>query len=166
MISEFARGLLSRSKSKSLLFDSNLLLLLLLGSYDIKLIKSFKRLQMFSLDDFQTLREISLSFKISTTAHVLTEISNLSNDLPHHQKQIIFPYLASRIQFLHENTTVAKDSVLRPEFVPFGLTDSVLSELCHSYVLVTNDGRLAAHLRRQQRIVLTMDDLRVQKRRA
>jgi len=61
---------------------------------DIRLIASFKRLSSFSLSDFRLLRDLSQSFKIATSAHVLTEVSNLAKDLPPRQKQLVFPYIA------------------------------------------------------------------------
>lgn len=159
MISSYAQEVLSRSRGKLLLLDSNVLLLLLLGSFDIRLIKSVRRLSAFSLSDFRILRDISLSFKIATSAHVLTEISNLCNDLPQYQKQIVFPYIASRIQYLRESVIPARDIAIRPEFSAFGLTDAALSMLSESHLLITNDRRLAAHLRYRNCSVLTLDDL-------
>jgi rRNA-processing protein FCF1 len=158
MISSYAQGILARSRGKHILLDSNLLILLLLGSFDIKLIASFKRLSEFSISDFRAIRDLSQSFKIATSSHVLTEVSNLAKDLP--QRQGAFRYIATRIAYLKENVVSAVEVTPNPEFSTFGITDAVLASLCDTHVLVTNDGRLAAHLRSKRQSVLTLDDFR------
>jgi len=160
LTSSYAQAVLVASRRKFLLLDSNLLLLLLLGSLDIRLIASFKRLSSFTLSDFRLLRDLSQSFKIATSAHVLTEVSNLAKDLPPRQKQLVFPYIASRIQYLREDIVGAQELVTRQEFVPFGLTNTALAVLCESHLFLTNDGRPATHLRHRQLTVLTLEELR------
>jgi hypothetical protein len=140
--------------------DSNLLILLLLGSFDLRLIASFKRLSDFTASDFHIVRKLSLSFKVATTAHILTEVSNLANQLPRQQKDRIFPYIASRIGYLREDIVAAADVIYSTEFVAFGITDAVLRSLCDTHLVLTNDRVLAAHLRLQNHSILTLDDLR------
>jgi len=152
--------MLAQFRGKPLLLDSNLLILLLLGSSDIRFIKSFKRLSDFTLEDFQTLVKLSQSFKLATTPHILTEVSNLAKDLPSHQRDAAFAYMATRIPFLLERQVAGEQAVSSSEFIHFGLTDSVLHELCDQHLIITNDRRFAAHLRRQKLAVLTMNDLR------
>lgn len=163
MISSYAQAILAQSKGRHLLIDSNLLLLLLLGSVNPSILRSFKRLSTFRYSDFQVLVELSRSFKIATTAHVLTEVSNLANALPHNQKEIVFPYIASRIKFLREDVVYAIDVATQPEFSSFGLTDAALSRLSSSHLLITDDGRLAHYLRGRKNTVLTLSDLNARK---
>jgi hypothetical protein len=163
MINSYAQAVLAEFRSKYLLLDSNLLVLLLLGSFDIRMIASFKRLSDFSRSDFQLVRDLSLSFKIATSAHVLTEVSNLAKDLPQYQRQNAFSYIASRIVYLKENVVSAIEVAPDTEFSSFGITDAVLANLCSSHLLMTNDRRLAAHLRGKRQSVLTLDDLRPKK---
>ena len=164
MTSSYAQAVLAASRRKFLLLDSNLLLLLLLGSLDIRLIASFKRLSSFSGSDLRLLQDLSQSFKLATLPHVLTEVSNLAKDLPPRQRQLVFPYIASRIQYLREDMVAAHELVGRQEFVPFGLTDTALAVLGESHLFVTNDGRLATHLRHRKLTVLTLEELRVGRR--
>jgi hypothetical protein len=124
------------------------------------LIKSFKRLNDFTAVDLRVLQDLSRSFKIATSAHILTEASNLINNLPQHLRQNAMSYMASRIAFLKENVVAAAEVATTKEFLGFGITDAVLVALCDSHVLVTNDGRLATHLRSKRQLVLTLDDLR------
>ena len=160
MISSYAQAILAKSRGKYLLLDSNLLILLLLGSFDIRLIASFKRLSDFSTSDFQAVRDLSLSFKIATSAHVLTEVSNLAKDLPHRQRQDVFRHIATRIAYLKGNVVSAVEVTPNAEFSSFGITDAVLTNLCGSHLLLTNDVRLAAHLRSKHHSVLTLNDFR------
>ena len=157
MISSYAQAILAQSKGRHLLIDSNLLLLLLLGSVNPSILSTFR------YSDFQVLVELSRSFKIATTAHVLTEVSNLANALPHNQKEIVFPYIASRIKFLREDVVYAIDVATQPEFSSFGLTDAALSRLSSSHLLITDDGRLAHYLRGRKNTVLTLSDLNARK---
>jgi hypothetical protein len=50
-------------KSKGILIDTNLLLLLLVGFYDENLIAKFKRTSKYSKEDFQIIRNFILHFE-------------------------------------------------------------------------------------------------------
>jgi hypothetical protein len=160
MISSYAELLLIEYIGRPMLLDSNLLLLLIVGSFDSGLVRSFKRLSIFSQMDLSLLQNLSVSFPIATCPHVLTEVSNLANALPEPLKRTVFAYMASTFESLEEVHVSAREIVRLPGFEIFGLTDVALSELCQENLLITHDERFAAYLRGNAVSVLTLKDLR------
>ncbi len=68
------------TRSKTLLLDTNLLLLLFIGGKDSSLIPKAKTLSAFVEDDYDLLGEVinNSSFNsLVTTPHIMTEVSNL-----------------------------------------------------------------------------------------
>ncbi len=148
-------------KSSSILVDSNLLLLLAVGLWNPRAIASQKRLGDLTTDDFEILRAFLSSFNtVVTTAHVLTEVSNLAGAASGQSRAGIFAQLASLCKILDERSIAAVSIVDRMEFQVFGLTDAVLSQLCTDTLLLTQDGRLAAHLQNKGLTALTLKDIR------
>jgi len=76
-------GLSNRSKSvvsamRSILIDTNLFVLLVVGAYDTKLISKHKRTRSFTVEDYYLLVSILGKYKeIWITSHSMGEISNL-----------------------------------------------------------------------------------------
>ena len=78
----YAEQLLVRYRSRGVLVDTNLLLLYFVGLYNPSLIPQFKRTRIFTVNDFDVLQNfIALFSKVVTTPDILTEVSNLSNQL-------------------------------------------------------------------------------------
>jgi len=143
------------------LVDANLLLLLAVGLQDPRAIKSTKRLSNFTADDFELLRAFLNPFKrLITTAHVLTEVSNLAGGTSGHLKERIFAQLASLIEVFEENTPAAKTICRQIEFQRFGLTDAALAQLLPGALLLTEDGRLAHYLQSKSLLAMTLGDVR------
>jgi len=132
---------------KYVLVDSILLLLLAVGLWNPRAIATQKRLHGLTFDDFQVLRNFLSTFQtIVTTAHVLTEVSNLAGSASGQTRTAVFAQLSSLIETLDERSIPAVEIIGQPEFHIFGLTDAVLSRLCPEMLLLTEDGRLATHL--------------------
>jgi hypothetical protein len=82
MPSPAIRSLLSGSRERLLLLDSNLLLLWITARYDMRLLATFKRVKMSTQTDAFLLTWIIDQFKsVVTTTHVVTDVSNLGNAL-------------------------------------------------------------------------------------
>ena len=82
-------SLLERYIPKGILIDANLALLYLVGSYDLRLVGDgkYNKLSKFDVEDYHLLLRLKNVFtKAVTTPHVLTEVSNLVNDLPERTK--------------------------------------------------------------------------------
>jgi rRNA-processing protein FCF1 len=154
-------GLLQKYRGKKVFVDSNLLLLLLVGSYDPSLIARFKRVEKYSVDDFELLRTFVLLFStVVTTPHVLTEVSNLANALGSPIKEKWFAHFQNALQLFDERQFVSRELSCKDEFLAFGLTDTALFSLCGEALLVTEDHRLSGYLRSKNLPVINFSDLR------
>ncbi len=77
-----ARALIEKHRLKGVLVDTNLLVLLLVGSVNKRRILNFKRTQNFAIEVFDLLSRLIRWFgKLVTTPHVFSQVSDLT-DLP------------------------------------------------------------------------------------
>ena len=75
-----AVGLIKKHRTKGVLINANLLVLYLVGSTNKNRIPTFKRTQVYTIEDFELLQGlIAYLGDVITTPHVLTEVSNLAN---------------------------------------------------------------------------------------
>lgn len=148
--------------SAFIVVDSNLLLLLILGSFDENLIGNFKRLAMFTVDDFHVLQQLVSKFRaIRVTPHILTEVSNLANSLPEREKRSWSEYFRRWIlDELQEQQIPAVELIKSEAFPHFGITDAALAESSRDMFIVTVDNRLASYLQRQRLRALNFNHLR------
>jgi hypothetical protein len=84
-----AVGLIKKHRTKGVLINANLLVLYLVGSTNKNRIPTFKRTQVYTIEDFELLQGlIAYLGDVITTPHVLTEVSNLANL---HARTAVFP---------------------------------------------------------------------------
>lgn len=160
MTSTYAGLLRKKHRRTPVLLDANLLLLLLVGTFDPALVQAFKRLTMFHQSDLLALNYFIADFSIMTTPHILTEVSNLANALPQSIRARFYPYMATKVHLLNEIQLASSFLVSQSEFTSFGLTDAALSTLAQNHLLITSDGRLASHLRASKGLpILTLRDI-------
>jgi hypothetical protein len=146
---------------EAIILDSNLLLLLVVGTWNPRAISAQKRLGGLSFADFLLLTTYLSSYRrILTTAHVLTEVSNLAGGASGATRAAIFSQLIRTISTLHEQHLPASLLIRQQEIMPFGITDAAISLLCNDHPLLTMDGRLARHLQLRGLTALTLDHLR------
>ena len=139
------------SKSRILLLDTNLLLLLFIGEKDPKLIAKARTLKAFEESDYDLLTEvIRLNFtSLVTTPHIMTEVSNL---LGKERDDIKAAGRRAMAEFFQKCDEITEKSIIlvdRPEFTLLGLTDvaiGVAAEL-PAFVL-TADAPLYLHISR------------------
>ncbi|MDM8515218.1 hypothetical protein QUF76_03375 [Desulfobacterales bacterium HSG16] len=112
----------------SVLLDTNLLLLLVVGLYDENLIENHKRTSNFTKEDFALLKESLANCQVIwVTSHCLAEVSNLlkqshankSNKLMAFLKEIVSQFKESHI----EKTIVFKQEC----FSRLGVADSAIT---------------------------------------
>ena len=146
---------------RSVLLDSNLLLLFAIGSWNPRAIKTQKRLGGYTADDFELLRNFLSQFaSIATTTHILTEVSNLAGAASGQTREAIFLQLQSLFVILNERQPSAIFLCAMPEFRMFGITDAAISSLGSEMLLLTEDGRLARHLQLKGMQAWTLKHLR------
>jgi hypothetical protein len=159
--------LFSRFKGKTVLLDSNLLLVLLCGSLGMQVFKRFKRVSGYTLGDYELLVRLVEKFSVLlTTPHILTEVSNLANSLPSWYKadwcRVFASLIAGSGDGVHmlERWTPAVELAGMPQFLEYGITDSAVAKLCTEALVVTEDYRLSGALRSQNVPVLNFRDFK------
>jgi rRNA-processing protein FCF1 len=137
--------------SRGILVDTNLLLLLVIGSCDRAQIGRFKRTSsLFTDADYDLLLAGIQGFKaIITTPHILTEVSNMMGQLEGKLKQQFFRRFALQILTgpVTEIHVSCKDIVQNQAFLKFGLTDIGIEHVAREhYLVLTMDFPLANYL--------------------
>ena len=162
-IAEFS-PLFSRYRTKGLLLDTNLFLLLLVGRFVPEQLSTFNPIsnQGYTPDDFDLLREIvSLVRPIMCTPHILTEVSNHADKLKGTHRARVSAGLAQLLQNAHEAYTDSRTLSNRSDFLEFGLTDVAITEVSAGrYLVMTVDFDLFVHLRRNGVDAINFTDLR------
>jgi hypothetical protein len=131
-----SQAMIQKHRAKGALFDSNLLVLFLVGAVNRQRISKFKRTQNFTVEDFDLLtRLIDWFGKLIATPHVLSQASDLA-DLRDKE------FLAVRRQFrliveqLEESYDPSRELVADPIFERLGLADAAIAKVCSRGVLV------------------------------
>ena len=157
------QDLVTRYHTKGILVDANLLLLLFIGSYDPHRINKFKRTQERTFKDFKLLVDFLSNFRtIATTPSILTEVSNLSNQLPEHIREAYFLVFRQLASSFDESYKPSKDLCGLPQFSHFGLTDSGIIDLAsETYLVLTDDFRLSGFLQKTGVDVINFEHLKM-----
>jgi rRNA maturation endonuclease Nob1 len=131
------------SPPRNVLLDTNILLLLVIGSYDRSLLGSHKRVAKFTDDDFDLLDQIVRRVNsLVTTPHVLTETSNLASHIGEPHRGKVLNMFAEKITLLAERREAAQTLAQDSLFTRLGLTDAGILHLVDDTVLLTDDYRL------------------------
>lgn len=147
------QALLRRYRSKGVVLDSNLLVLLLVGLANPGLIRDFKRTrnQGFTEREFSILESMVRGFsRLICTPHILTETSNFIFQLPDQNLQCALEIAANNIQAFKERRPEARKLVRSGGFFNFGLTDSAILDLPpRRYLVLSVDAALVIALNKQ-----------------
>lgn len=138
---------INKYRNKGIIIDSNLLLLLIIGTINKNHISNFKRTSAYIPEDYDTLNLFVSQFKnIITSPNILTEASNLANSLSGKYKVAFSNVFANSIRVLEEKYVSSKNAADNPIFHKFGLTDTTILELIKGqYLLITDDFKLSAY---------------------
>ena len=121
---------------------------------------SFKRLNCFQIEDIELLSETLKVFSaVRTTPHVLTEVSNLANQLPSWIKDDWSEHFSRQIQLIPEEWIPAA-TIGADEFMWLGLTDAGLATLAQTHVILTLDFPLSNSLESRGLNVINFTHLR------
>jgi len=150
MISEALEQALSKHRGCGALLDTGLLLLVLIGATDQKLITSFKRTSSlgFSVQDFELLQRVIrfLGNKVITTPHILAETSNYIFQLGEPAHICVLAKAATMIDGFGELYASARELTKRKEFLTHGLTDTgILEAAKNGSLIISVDFDLVAH---------------------
>lgn len=117
---------------KRLIIDAQLLVLVLVGLLDTKLIGKHKRTKVYALEDYEILKAVLESHdEVVVTPNVLTEASNLIRLIGDPQKTQLTILLRAWIDGdeSEEHYIESSRAAARDEFPRLGLTDGTILEL-------------------------------------
>ncbi|MBA3974883.1 MAG: hypothetical protein C0504_11780 [Candidatus Solibacter sp.] len=140
----------SCARRVGILVDSNLLVLLVVGSVNRKRIGQFKRTSSFVEADFDLLRDLLGNSRIFSLAHVLGEVSNLT-DLSGAELSEAREVLKRTINSIEEPSMPSLTAVQNLVYARLGLTDAAIVESArtHGCAVLTNDLDLTLALQQQ-----------------
>ncbi len=126
------------------LFDTNLLLLFVIGSVDHgDYITSSKRLRDFTFEDYEILTSYISSFSnFATTPYILTEVSNLI-DLHDSAADEAYKTLRLISEIAEIIDVIPKNDTKHAYFLQYGITDVNILHIALTRPIVTNDRRLS-----------------------
>lgn len=143
------------SGSKTVIIDTNLLLLLLIGSEDKKHISKFKRTQDFNERDYNALLNILGNFKkFVVTPHILTEISNLAGKNKFYKKNIFKKCIEVMSSNEFEEEFIESQQMFSDDvcycFYKLGITDAAIIKHAKNkdYKVITIDKDLHSELKK------------------
>jgi len=122
--------------------DTNILLLLVVGSVAPEFVGQHKRLKAYDLDDYRIVMSFLVGMDtVVTTPNVATELVNLvGQGVTEPIRTRLFVYLRDWLPALPERYVETAQAVTVPEFARLGLTDSVwLAALSPDTELLTDD---------------------------
>jgi len=156
-------ALLSRFRGRDVLIDTNILLMYIVGTLDPRLIPTFKRTKMFTVDDYTILCRFLQHFRsIVTAPNILTEVSNLAGQMADPRRTRVFQILTQAIKVFPEHFVHSTVAVEDSAFLKLGLTDVVIAQIAVGDVLVlTDDFKLSQHLERSGLDVVNFNHVRM-----
>lgn len=137
------------SKGEGLIIDANLLLLLVIGAVESgRYIRHSKRLKDFGVEDYDNVLKLIKPYKeIFITPYLATEVSNLI-DLNGEARQLAFEIARILFSSFKQIDVKINQDCESKFFLQFGITDNSLINLASNYVILTNDHRLTAPLKK------------------
>lgn len=141
------------------MLDTVLVILLLVGFHNRKLIGKDKRLSTYVPEDLDTLaRFVGLFESLVTTPNILTEVSNLTA----HLFNTDYPSeLARQIAYMDEHYIPTKQLCLSGLFHRIGVSDTAIAHVSQGeFLVLTDDLRLVGHLEKQKIDVINFNHIR------
>ena len=150
------------ARSRGVLIDTNLLVLLVVGSVNRDRIPRFKRTSKYTPADWDLLTEILEQIpRRYSIAHILAEVSTLT-DLKGPELEIARGILHNAISLMEELSIASLDACGLSYYRRLGLTDAAigLAVKQRGCSVITNDSGLYLALSEEGVSVLRFDDLR------
>jgi len=153
--------LIEKYRRKGLLLDTNLMVLLVVGSYKRERIASFGRTDHYSVHDFEVLAHVINKFERHvTTPQILTETDNLTRQLGRREHQALASVMTSLIAKLFEVHVPSKEASTNDKYAKFGLTDCATLAVRDDILFVTDDFPLSHILSYLGRSVVNFNHIR------
>jgi predicted nucleic acid-binding protein len=141
----------SERSGRTLILDTNLLVLLIVGMTSRAYISRHKRLRAYSESDFEVFTGFVVSAtRIVVTPNTLTETSNLLRQIDEPARTQIYDQFRRVVRTTDEHYLESKRAAERKDFPWLGLTDSALLQAAsENHELLTADSRLHSAAIRQ-----------------
>jgi hypothetical protein len=141
---------IKKFREKGILIDTNLLMLLLVGSYNEDEIISFKRTKNYIIEDYKYLTSFLAKFKKHIyTPNILTEMTNLTDSINSEPNYSFFQHIKFALSVFSEDSVSSEEIMQLKSFLKFGLADAVNCQLSDKYLVLTDDLRLYSYLANQ-----------------
>jgi hypothetical protein len=129
----------TKHRGNGLLIDSNLFVLLLVGTTNESRIAKFNRTRKYTIDDFRLLRDFADNFQeIVTTPHVLAEVSNLAT-LEEPELRILRANFQDVVERTRECYEPSQGILSDPAISKLGMTDAAIRRAAAQPLLVLTD---------------------------
>jgi hypothetical protein len=150
---------------KGVVVDTNLLLLLLIGSFDKRQIGREKRINKYELQDFEKLNILLKHFPstLFITQSILSEVTNLSSNYNEETGFSFFRYIETQLLKFKETEFNSLNLVSSNQkaFYKFGLTDVSIIDLAkNNCLIVTDDLPMYHYLQSQNFYAINYNHLR------
>ncbi len=150
--------------TKGVLIDTNLLVLLVVGTLSSTQISGFKRTTSYSCEDYKRLLSFADQFKIIiTTPNILTEASNLLEGYAYKQQQalaVLERFATGTKEISHESLSTM--NLYPKSYLKFGLSDAVIHRIAEeNYLVLTDDLNFCAYLQGQGLLAINFTNLRI-----
>jgi len=135
---------------KGIIVDSNIMLLFLVGCYDVNYINMFKRTIKYTVEEYYFIRDLLTTYykdKVYTSPHILAELSNLST-IDGDRRGKYFNFFTKILNNTCE-IYIEKNKILEFKELPkFGITDIGIYKIAKKYnlLVLTDDFRLSSYL--------------------
>jgi hypothetical protein len=148
-------------RKNGIIIDTNLMLLIAVGTFNLDRIGTFKRTLKYTPRDFALMKGIMACFERRvTTPGILTEVDNLARQMPttdHEGMSATINNLAAAFFEIH---TPSVEIMKSKYYARLGLTDSAIIAAETKLLVVTDDFRLSSVLASSGRDVININHLR------
>ncbi len=147
-----------------LLVDTNLLVLLAVGTVNRRRVEVFKRTRQYTIRDFDLLLRVLGNWNsLYTVPQVMAEVSNLT-DLTGPERQQVRHFLRNVVFEVTEVNVSSVQAVEEPSFWTLGLVDAAIAAVAreHACAVLTDDLDLYLRLQRDGVTVINFTHLRAQ----
>lgn len=154
--------ILSKHRRSGVFVDTNLMVVLVLGSYDPNCLERHKRTRfVYEPAHFRLLLSLLSRFERKlTTPNILTEVDNLVRQISEAEQAAIALHFQRLVKEMFEIYQESSAHLGGEFHKKVGLTDAILIELAKNHLIVTADFRLANRIEAMGRNVINFNHIR------
>jgi hypothetical protein len=153
--------LIAKYRSKGVILDTNLMVLLAIGYFNRERISSFKRTDQYTVRDFSLVDGIIAKFERRiTTPHILAETDNLTRQLSNREHSAVAAVMTRLIVDFFEIYSLSVNAAQNERYPILGLTDCVTVAAASEVLIITDDFPLYSILCHLGRDVININHIR------